>query len=370
MSEYQYYEFQTADHLLTAKEQATLENLSSRAQVTSSRAVFIYNYGDFRGDPEDVLVQYFDAMFYIANWGTWQLIFRFPKAAVDPQWFAPYEIPDVITVSTTSKYVILNIHIHEEEYGGWAEGEGWLSRLLPLREDLMMGDRRLLYLTWLRMAPALADYEEAELIEPPVPPNLTQLSPALKAFIELVELDPEWVNAAALESEQRQVDSKLNLDAYLPQLSDAEKEEFLLKLIHREPHVDLELINRLQDLAGKPASTLEGTLGQRSFAEIEAIATQLKTQKQRKQATVAKRKRTQYLKTLISQESDIWTQISELIALKQAKPYDKATALLKDLRDLAEYQNCLPTFASQFEDLKATCRNRPALIRRFNTIKI
>lgn len=368
MSEYQYYEFQTVDRLLSTREQAALEKLSSRAHITSSRAVFVYNYGDFRGDPEDILVRYFDAMFYIANWGTWQLIFRFPKAAVDIQWFEPYEIPDVVTVSKTSKYVVLNIEINEEEYGSWAEGEGWLSRLLPLREELMIGDRRLLYLTWLRMAPALAEYEEEELIEPPVPPNLTQLSPALKAFIELVELDPDWVTAAAQKSESQKAKSKTKLETYLPQLSDAEKEKFLLKLIHREPHVDLELINRLQELAGEPSSNLEGKPGQRSFSAIEAIAKQLKTLRKRKQATAAKRKRTQYLKTLVSQEEDLWEKISELIELKQAKPYDQATTLLRDLKDLAQYQNCLSEFNERFAALKLTYSNRPALLKRFKTI--
>jgi len=31
-------------------------------------------------------------------------------------------------------------------------------------------------------------------------------------------------------------------------------------------------------------------------------------------------------------------RVAELIDLKQAKPYNEATALLKDLRDLAEYR--------------------------------
>ncbi|MCM1982548.1 hypothetical protein [Lyngbya confervoides] len=368
MSEYQYYEFQTVDRLLTTKEQAELKRLSSRAQVNASQAVFVYHYGDFRGDPESILTQYFDAMFYVANWGTWQLIFRFPRTAVDSQWFEPYEIPDFITVSTSAKSLILNINIHQEEYGGWAEGEGWLSRLISLREELMTGDRRLLYLAWLRIAPTLTDHIEEDLIEPPVPPNLGQLSPALKAFIEWVELDPDWVDAAAQISEQQKVKAKPNLDRYLTQLSNAEKDQFLLKLLHREPHVDLELLSRLQELAGKPVSNLEGKPGLRGFSEIEAIAQQLKTQRQQKQATIAKRKRTQYLKALVSKEEDLWRQISALIELKQARPYDEATILLKDLKDLAESQNSLPKFNKRFEALKATYGNRPALMKRFKTL--
>lgn len=99
MSTYQYYEFQAIDRPLTAKEQATIQNLSSRVELTPHRAVFLYNYGDFRGKPEELFATYFDAMFYIANWGSRQLIFRFPKAIVDPSWYEPYELPYAITIT-------------------------------------------------------------------------------------------------------------------------------------------------------------------------------------------------------------------------------------------------------------------------------
>lgn len=115
MSEYQYYEFQAIDRPLTVKEQDEIRKRSSRVKLTPTQAIFEYHYGDFRGGSEEILTQYFDMMFYIANWGTWQLIFRFPKAIVDLNWFQPYELEDTITVSTTSKYVILDIHITEEE---------------------------------------------------------------------------------------------------------------------------------------------------------------------------------------------------------------------------------------------------------------
>jgi hypothetical protein len=62
MSEYQYYEFRAIDRPLTAKEQETIQGLSSRAEVSPHRAAFVYNYGDFRGKPEVILEKYFDAL--------------------------------------------------------------------------------------------------------------------------------------------------------------------------------------------------------------------------------------------------------------------------------------------------------------------
>jgi hypothetical protein len=82
MSEYQYYEFQTIDRRLAEEEQAAIRELSSRVQLSSTQAVFTYQFGDFRGDPVKVLTRYFDALLYLASWGTRRLMFRFPQSRI------------------------------------------------------------------------------------------------------------------------------------------------------------------------------------------------------------------------------------------------------------------------------------------------
>jgi hypothetical protein len=371
MSEYQYYEFQAIDHPLTKKEQDEIRKLSSRVQLTPKQAIFLYNYGDFRGDPEKVLTQYFDMMFYIANWGTWQLMFRFPKAIVDPKWFQPYDLPDIATLSTTSKYLILNIEINEEGTRGWVEGEGWMPRLLPLRDELLNGDLGLLYLVWLRTAPYLAENAlEDDPIEPPIPPNLDKLSESLQAFIELVELDPDLVAAAAQASDLQTTITEPPLENWLPALSADEKQEFLLKLARREPHVDLQLIHRLKELSGAAQSVPRSKLGHRRFSELQEIAKTIRKKRHQQEQNAARKKRIKELETLAPKEAQTWKRVVELIELKQAKPYDEATTLLRDLRDLAEHQGRLPKFIQRFEQLKSDYQNRPALIARFKTIKV
>ena len=371
MSEYQYYEFQTIDRPLTADEQAEIKQLSSRVQLTPNRAVFLYNFGSFRGDPERVLTEYFDVMFYIANWGTWRLMFRFPQGILDPTCFQPYDLPDVVTITQTSKSIVLDIEIHEEEgIGGWVEGEGWLSRLLPLRDALLSGDLRLLYLVWLRVAPALAgDVLDEDPVEPPIPPNLSQLSQPLKAFVELVDLDPDWIAAAAQASSSAQAPTEAPLENWLSALSAAERQDFLLKLVRREPHVDLQLIHRLKELAGAERPVFPSSAGQRRLSELEAIADVLRTTREQNERNAARKKRIQYLKSLAPKEAQTWKRVAELIDLKQAKPYDEATALLKDLHDLAEYQGRSSEFIQRFEQLKSDYQNRPALIARLKTVR-
>jgi hypothetical protein len=370
MSEYQYYEFQLIDRRLTSAEQAEIQKMSSRAQVTPTQAIFLYNYGDFRGSAEKFLTKYFDAMLYLANWGTWQLMFRFSKEIVKPELFQPYELADAITVTTTDHYVVLDITIREEDgMSGWVEGEGWLSQLLPLRDDLMAGDLRLLYVSWLRIALNLGEDDE-DLIEPPIPPNLNQLSAPLQSFIELIELDPDWVTAAAQASPSEEVATALPLEHWLSALTATEKEEFLLQLVKREPHVDLQLIKRLQELAGKDSEAPNLTQGFRSFAEIMAIAKDVTQQRQQQEKRAAQAKRAKQLKAMAPREDQLWQRVLDLIAVKQAQPYDEATAILQDLRDLAESQDRLAEFNQRFSKLKSSYSNRPALMTRWAKIKI
>ncbi|MGI0487135.1 hypothetical protein ACN4EK_16965 [Pantanalinema rosaneae CENA516] len=371
MSEYQYYEFQAIDRPLTKQEQDEIRKLSSRVQLTPNQAIFLYNYGDFRGNSEKVLTQYFDMMFYIANWGTWRLMFRFPKAIVDPNWFQPYDLPDTVTVSTTSQYMILDIQITEEEgIRGWLQGEVWMPRLLPLRDELLNGDLRLLYLVWLRTAPYLAeDTLEADPVEPPIPPNLDKLSESLQAFVELVQLDPDLVAAAAQASDRQPPIAQPPLENWLKKLSASEKQEFLLKLVRREPHVDLQLIHRLKELAGATQSAPQSNSGHRRFSELQAIAGGIKHKRHQKEQGTARKKRIKELEALAPKAAQTWKRVVELIELKQSKPYDEATALLKDLRDLAEHQGRLPEFIQQFDQLQSNYQNRPALMARFKTIK-
>jgi hypothetical protein len=366
MSEYQYYEFQAIDRPLTTEEQAEIDKLSSRAKVAPNQAVFVYNYGDFRGSAEAVLTKYFDAMLYMANWGTWQLMFRFPKSLVNLKLFKLYNLPDVITITSTTNHVVLDITITEEDgMSGWAEGEGWLPKLLPLREDLMAGDLRLLYLVWLQVAPNL----EEDAIEPPIPPNLDKLSKPLKSYIDWIELDPDLVDAAAQASSSHQSED-VKLEKWLPALTESERQKFLLKLVKREPQVGLQLINRLKELAGVGKSAAPLTPGSRYFSEIQSIADNVSEQREQRDKKAAKAKRTKQLEALALNEDQTWQRVLDLIAIKQSQPYDEATALLQDLCDLAKSQGRVAEFSQRFEKLKSSYSSRPALMTRFKKINL
>lgn len=61
MSGYQYYKFLALDRPLTAEQRAEVRSVSSRAEITATRFVNAYQWGDFKGDPPTMMERYFNA---------------------------------------------------------------------------------------------------------------------------------------------------------------------------------------------------------------------------------------------------------------------------------------------------------------------
>jgi hypothetical protein len=61
VSEYQYYDFRAIDHPLDEKDMAALRAISSRAEITPTSLTNVYNWGDFKGNPDRLMDRYFDA---------------------------------------------------------------------------------------------------------------------------------------------------------------------------------------------------------------------------------------------------------------------------------------------------------------------
>jgi hypothetical protein len=101
MSEYQYYEFLALDRPLTDKQCAELRSLSTRAEISATRFVNEYQWGNFKGDPREIMERYFDAFLYLANWGTRQLMFRLPREVLDAETAGLYCYTDAASLLET-----------------------------------------------------------------------------------------------------------------------------------------------------------------------------------------------------------------------------------------------------------------------------
>ncbi len=371
MSEYQYYEFQAIDRPLTVEEQAEIGKLSSRVVLTPNSAAFTYNYANFRGNPETVLLQYFDVMFYIANWGTCQLMFRFPKQAIDLEQMQAYCRPpiveEVVSLVQKGEYVLLSVKWQEEApEWGWIVGENWLPRLLGLREDLLRGDYRLLYLAWL-LAVSLEEEIRDDVQEPPVPPGLRRLSPELRTFIELFDVDESLVAAAAEASGGRETVSEAELRRVIEQLSPEQSQAWLLRLARGEPQLSVTFNRELLKLAGRPQPAQPG---RRTLAELWAAAERIEGELETKRLAAAQAAHLKRMEALAGQEAQLWQEITNLLEQKKGSTYDQAVAHLADLRDLAEHQGQQAAFQVRLNKIYRDYHNRSALVRRLQQAKL
>jgi hypothetical protein len=253
MSEYQYYEFQALDRPLTTQEQRAVSRLSSRVEPHPRRAIFIYNYSDFPGDPLEILANYYDAMFYITNWGSVQLAFRLPARLVDLSQLKQYEFSDEdeINCYVSGEHVIVNIERHDDSGSmDWVDGEDYLDSLLPLRDDLMQGDFRLLYLAWLDAASRWDIPEDT--IEPPVPVGLKSLSQPLKTFAKLFSPDNLLLSIAAQASPSRTKGKETDYQQLVANLPAAEQQAWLVRLAQDEPNLSLAFRRHLTTAVSNP----------------------------------------------------------------------------------------------------------------------
>jgi hypothetical protein len=368
MTEYQYYEFQAIDRPLTSEEQQAVARLSSRVEPHPRRAVFTYSFGGGLSlRAEDLLARYYDAMLYLASWGSRQLMFRFPRELIDLDQMQQYaaeflgSFVNAIRVGTESQCIVLNIDLGEEGGLGWIVGEGWLDSLIGLRDAILRRDYRVLYLAWLKGI-ATGHREDDDDLEPPVPPGLQTLTPALERFVELFDIDEDLVRVATEQS--RELGGEIadgDLCRAIEQLSVEERNSFLLRLARGEPHLTLTLNRRLGTLNG---GLQEDVTERRTTDELLARVEALRERRCREHAAEAETRRIAELMTLAERVDDAWHQADVLIQRSQAKAYEEAVQLLKDLRDLAEYQNRWPAFEGRLVKLCDQYSRRRSLMRR------
>ena len=234
MSEYQHYEFRAIDRPLTINEQQAVASLSSRVDPHPRKAIFIYSYSDFPSNEVDIVAKYYDAMFYLANWGTKQLIFRFPSELIDIDEIGRFYVDACVTCQQCDEYVVVNIFYEADEPSDeWFEDIDILDLLIPLREDILRGDYRSLYLAWL----ATTKYErrngEIE-EEPDAPAGLKNLSPALEAFVDVFEVDRTDLKMAQSGSPDIVEMSEKALQETIDAMPSKEKVRWLIRLAKGE----------------------------------------------------------------------------------------------------------------------------------------
>jgi hypothetical protein len=375
MSEYQYYEFAAIDGPISDEGLRYARGCSSRANVSRVRWQNTYSFGDFHGSV-DTLLKYYDAHFYLANWGTVRLALAFPKAAIAPEVIQPYlrggeRNEETVTVKEIGNRCIVTWERNEEGGWGWSEGEGLIDQLIGIREELLRGDNRALFLGW------LADFDPDEwrdpkdgaVVMPPIPTGLDQLSPALEALIKQFPVDPDALAQAAGLS-QASTPDRIPLTTVLERLSVPEMRVLLTRVAAGGGAGVMSELNRLTYPRVQPPA------GQAIKCTDFALKTIERREARRKKeaaAAAAKRQREaelrkQHLASIRQRADAIWRELDPLMDQKIASAYDQAATQLQELSDAYAQAGDITGFQQQLTKFRLRYSNRPAMLRRIEKL--
>src|SRR5258708_32107693 len=126
-----------------------------------------------------------------------------------------------------------------------------LGSLIAIRDELMEGDLRALYIVWLasqHMREGYDEEEDEEISVPPVPPALGTLTAAQQALAELLRVPQELLVATARHSNAAVSSTGDDIAAWVKLLPAEHRDGYLVRLAHNEPGLSRRLVKELREL--------------------------------------------------------------------------------------------------------------------------
>lgn len=374
MSEYQYYEFLAMDRPLTSEEMSALRALSTRATITPVSFTNKYNWGDFKGNPEKLMQRYFDAHVYVANWMTAIFMVRLPMEALTRETAKATTVPYLLDINPTKTHWIITWSLEESEnYDrfGMEDGRGWMARLAPVRDELLRGDLRSLYIGWL---PAVAgDKMDDDETEPLSVSGLANLTAAQQALAEFLEVNPDLLAGAGMGSpaaQEKEV-SPLEMDKWIDALPREEVNSILKQLLEdKGQQAERSIRNRFAawrrgSQTGNTDASRRTVEELRQNAEKARLIRMEKQKRDRKQRETKRReKRKAYLKNLSSDFPKAWALVKEPVERGSGRGYDEACRILVDIAEAYALYATKKQFQKELEKFMAVHLRRKALIQR------
>jgi hypothetical protein len=375
MSEYQYYEFLAIERELTSKEMSALCNISSRAEITPVSLTNVYNFGDFKGNPTDLVRQYFNAHVYMANWGTALFMINLPLEAISRETAETMQSADFLDFKAFKNLWVITWSLDDEpedlDRFVMDDGRSWMKRLVPIREELLRGDLRSLYIGWLAaMAKEMIDDEE---LEPLSLEGLGSLTPAQQALAEFLEVDSDLLAGAGMGSpdSEEYEQKKEMMEKWLNTLS---QERLLnatrLLLTGQGQQAERELKN---EYYAWMRSLSDGSSGDdlRTVKEIREnadSAQKMRLERERlerkRQEEKRRQKRQAHLKELAQNTYQAWKEIQRTVARGSGLAYKEVCQALIDLSEAYANYKDPESFQRELNHFIGDHMRRKALIKR------
>ncbi len=357
MSEYQYVAFRAIDRPVDAKNLAYMQKQSSRAEITPWSFENEYNFGDFRGDAEEMLRRGYDMNLHYAHYGIRTLMIRLPQGLPNAAVLEPYLVVDAFDFLKDKKGPggILSI---SPFYDGGDLDELWdldsyLDRLLPLRAELLDGDLRPLYLAHLAAA-SDSNNDPEKTPEAPVPAGLKNLTPAQDALAEFYGLSEDLLAAAAKESLPLKTEAKAkpNYATWLKSQPEKTKDAWLAAILEDSAStVRAEMLAKYR--ASFDAPVWPTTKPNRTIAQLEDLAQDIAKEEEQKAAAKAERQKEARLAAMAKDPNKTLRETEQLVTERTSDAYRRVAELLAELREVQLTAGSANLAEKQAQKLKA-----------------
>lgn len=334
MSEYQFVHFIAIDRPLTDKQMEFMRRQSTRATLSRREFTNEYHFGDFHGNATEMLRRGFDLHVHYANYGTRTLMFRLPAGLpCSKTVFRKFENQYSLEWSPDKSGPGGVLSFSPE-----VDGDTWddqyfsikdlLTEITPIRDMLISGDLRPVYLAWLVCGGGFED------LEPPVPAGLNQLPPAIQVMAEFYELGEDLLAAAADRSAslEEKNNQQSPMEGWIEGRSVTELQQLVTGLLSDESDaVRSDTLALIRDAGGtcewpvtRPTRTLE---------QIRNRADALAAIRLEKEHKSLERARDRKLQEIRKDPNPAIQEIFRLVAERSVKSYETAAGNLSDLRE-------------------------------------
>jgi hypothetical protein len=374
MSEYQYYEFLAIDRPLTENEAAELHKLSTRATITPVSFTNEYHWGDFKGDPAKLMQWYFDAHVYVANWMTAIFMLRLPIEVLPEETLKTVAVDHLLDIKAAKTHWIITWRLEESENYerfGMEDGRGWMARLAPVRDELLHGDLRSLYIGWL--GAVAGDMMDDDEMEPLSMSGLGSLTSAQQALAEFLEVDPDLLAGAGMGSPDTQSGdiSEKEVDRWIDALPMDEKNSILKQLLEgKGQQAERFIKNRFAEwrrsLQTDKTDTARRDVGELRQNAEKARQIRLERQKRdrKRRENESREKRKAYLKALSDNFPKAWESVLEPVERGSGRGYDEACQALMDIAEAYSLFSTENQFQKELKRFMTGHMRRKALIQR------
>ncbi|MBU1340832.1 MAG: hypothetical protein KKE44_01485 [Proteobacteria bacterium] len=160
-----------------------------------------------------------------------------PIDALPQETAEAFKIRYMLDFKSTKTHWVITWYLEESEnYGRFGEesGQGWMARLAPIREELLRGDIRSLYIGWLAVVTCgIIDNDQME----PLPvKGLGDLTPSQQALADFLEVDPDLLAGAGIGSKKFQTVaiSQEKMDRWIDDLPEKQVKAAIRQILEGE----------------------------------------------------------------------------------------------------------------------------------------